>query len=921
MRLLRYAKESNNLFFTTTLQNSVQSYSVQHSKLLDPSHEHPSPPSVFALSCNSKFLLSTSAAPPTIHLNNLNLNMAPVLVRPECSASAVVAASSHPERENYFLLAFADGTAAVIDAMHFFHKHGKGEQRAQAAYSGTGGEVAFIKKLHATGTSMGSSNTDGNRIFNGLDSGTGTVGIGPRASGVTAVAFVPGRTAVAVTVGADGKCCVIDFTQSTPDKAVLLKSWHLKRPATSLSIVCYAQKSAVNQKITQAAAVEELNGTYCIAIGRDDGRVLLFDLSGTPLGEQALDAKGARVIDVEWTKIGSNNDDGIQPHNTRNLVANPKEKALGGSVLTHDLSKRVGTLPAASVLVEPDDEPPFDSSTPQKEPELSPLDLDSGEAAPRTIQRSKTIHAGAPKLGAGNATADRVQRSQRASIDGSGTTSHRPPATRSPMIQAGLMSSCSPPTVPPRPTPKPGGKLSMRHAQTSPYAPPNVSSQALVPTTSSSTGRRYGIIFGPREQKSPENQTLKTTATPSGESSPNEQLHDGSSDVAPAPPQHLVKVPLMSSDESGKSYNTASSHVQSSEASTDTIVDWSTALSRIPAPSLQPSQLGDTSPTPTKANRRHQVSLSPSSTPRGTSNSESPVSSGTADSPAKWPGTNDNVVDWPVGLDRRSLPFLQLTKHTDRSPIASKLKQKGHISLSASSVSRGTSPPVSSSYHELPDMLGQSPVALSQESIPAVRITRPSGEVAVKTNLEQKGHISLSVSSATSNTIATVSSGSEGPIVEWPSLKKSPPIDELNRISSLSRYEPSATVAILENYPALYPSPLKFARRRTNSPPKLPERRSLIPNPAPLSIALTSPELHACTCESALELTIQPSLTALRAEMAQQFEAQRSWLEELVKDGQEERVILAADNRLLRAELARSERGKGKKRSPRAVRD
>lgn len=172
VRLLKYAKESKDLFFTTTLQNSVQTYSLRHSKVLDPAHVHPSPPSVFAISCTSRFLVSTSPTPPTIHLTSLALRAPPVLLRPQFSSSAVVAAEFHPERESYFCLAFADGTAAVYDADHFYFIHGNGECREEnGAILGSAGEKAFIRGLHAGSLVKNAATEDGVTV-EGYEAGT-----------------------------------------------------------------------------------------------------------------------------------------------------------------------------------------------------------------------------------------------------------------------------------------------------------------------------------------------------------------------------------------------------------------------------------------------------------------------------------------------------------------------------------------------------------------------------------------------------------------------------------------------------------------------------------------------------------------------------------------------------------------------------
>ena len=226
---------------------------------------------MFTISCNSLFLLSKSVAPPTIYLTNLLVPTLPVLLRPYYSSSSVIAAAFHPDREDFFLLAFADGTAAVFDALHFFRNHGKGDHRRIDAVSGSGGEIAFIKGLHATGTSGGTPNRNDVGTLDGYDPGTGIVGIGSKATGIAAVAFVPGRNATAVTVGADAKCCVVDFTQLAKQKAVLLKSWLVRRPATSLSIICSSQRPASRQldgvdDAGPSKSLEESNQAY-------DGRV------------------------------------------------------------------------------------------------------------------------------------------------------------------------------------------------------------------------------------------------------------------------------------------------------------------------------------------------------------------------------------------------------------------------------------------------------------------------------------------------------------------------------------------------------------------------------------------------------------------------------------------------------------------------
>ncbi|KAI4124971.1 MAG: hypothetical protein LQ347_005529, partial [Umbilicaria vellea] len=226
VRLLRYAGDSKSLFFTTSLQNSVQSYSLKQSRLLDPSHTHPSPPTVFAISSTSHLLLSASARPPTIHVTNLLLNTRPTPLRPSCSTTAVVAAAFHPERPSIFVLAFADGTVAAYDAVHLFREGDNGNRRSRPRGIGQGGEISHLKRVHAVGFTFTPARSDHAEDLGGFDGATASTAVGDRGLGITSVAFIPGQRATAITVGANGKCCVIDFDKSQPSAASLVKSWH-----------------------------------------------------------------------------------------------------------------------------------------------------------------------------------------------------------------------------------------------------------------------------------------------------------------------------------------------------------------------------------------------------------------------------------------------------------------------------------------------------------------------------------------------------------------------------------------------------------------------------------------------------------------------------------------------------------------------
>ena len=888
VRLLKYAKDSKNLFFTTTLQNSVQSYSLRYSKLLDPAHIHPSPPSVFALSCTSRFLVSTSPAPPTIHLTSLALSAPPVLLRPQFSSSAVVAAEFHPEQENYFCLAFADGTAAVYDANRFYDSHGNGKRRENAATIGTGGEKAFIRGLHIGSLTKNAAIEDGVTV-EGHDPGTIPSGIGPRESGISAVAFVPGRKATVVTVGADGKCCVVDFTQPTKQKAVLLKSWHIRRPATSLSIICSTKKSVIGQfdgDDSEPTQRQDLpNESYYIAVGRSDGRVLLFDLDGKARGEQALDDNSARVIDVEWTQIGS--DTALPRHDfgsaiRRSPVVKRKRKSLGSSTIAQGRPSHME--PPAMLSCTPDhfDDPLFDFSTPRKTLGAFHWEVPSNESTVAAAIPRDGVREGDILVQETSFNNDIQQKPTHATTRSSSATVRRNPIESSSYPESGESSSFrsstedgSTPPIPPRPSPKPGGRLSMRRAQTSRLSDIQstsyLSMMAKARKVSASNPKlskgvsvanapiKTKVLFGPHKPPSPKaNYPQGDTKVTSQNMS--EQPEDAWLDVPPETPRRATELSPVSSATSDKSYKTAVSHLY------------------------------------------------------------------TSDSPER---SDDTVVDWTVGSPRQPVPTLHVTYPSGER--ASKSKKKGHVSLSVSSESAQATTSTTSISDIAASPIDRSPAGSPPKmppSLPSTRSTEP--EAKQKAEPKQKGHVSLSSSSATDScTITPISSGSDGPIVQWPSLKKSPRIPELNKgLQDLSSQKGSIVDSVTDNVLRAYTESLSPSPTRATNTPWLdstihPERKA--PSPSPLTVApkpvLDShvylerdSEPRSCTCSLTVKSILEDSLNTLRAEITQHFEAQRTWFEELMRAKEEGRMTLAEENRWLRGELAALGKGNEKEK-------
>ena len=900
VRRLKYANASKNLFFTTTLQNSVQSYSLKHSKLLDPTHTHPSPPSVFALSCTSQFLLSTSPAPPTIHLTRLAFNTPPVLLHPQSSSSAVVAAEFHPERENYFCIAFADGTAAVYDAYHFYDNHGNGQRRDNAGTLGNCGEKAFIRGLHV-GTMTKTAGTEDVVTLEGYDPGIDQGGIGPRESGISAVAFVPGRKATVVTVGADGKCCVVDFTQPTKNRAVLLKSWHIRRPATSLSVICSTKRAITGQFDGGNDPAPEqghslLNESYYIAVGRSDGRVLLFDLDGKALGEQGLDDSGARVIDVEWTEIGSaatpsrqNIGSGIR----RSPVVKRKRKSLGSSAFAETRPVQMELVTTSPNTAEPFEDPLFDFTTPRKTLGAFHWEPPSDESTVAAVNTRDGVREGKTVV---EANKDSHQRPIHVTTKSSSATVHRKPVEKFPRSsrteteESSLQSSIedgSTPPIPPRPNPKPGGRLSMRRAQTSRQSDSQNSSYpnmlAKARTVSSGNTRlskglsvatpptKTKVLFGPRKPPSPKvNDSRETTEASEAHFKPEQPEHEWL-DVPPETLRGANEVSPVSPATSNKSYKTAMS---------------------------QPY---------------------------------------TSDSPER---SDDTVVDWTVGSPRQPVPTLQITHPSSERPSKAKSKRKGHISLSISSESAGTSTPTPSISDAAAGPISRCSAGSPTKALPSLP-PMSSTEAMVTQNGEpkQKGHISLSVSSASnSGTITPISSDSDGPMIQWPSLKKSPRIPELNKglpnpkkhaapptPSFKSPISDSTADTILQEYAASRsPSPPRAANTSWLVSTIYPEPKAPSPPPpetAAKSLLLSTIDMERqrqpgpCTCSLEIRSILEASVTTLRAEITRQFDAQRTWFEELLRVEGEGRVILAEQNHRLRDQLARHEREEEKRKS------
>ncbi|TKA77977.1 hypothetical protein B0A49_02437 [Cryomyces minteri] len=147
-------------------------------------------------------------------------------------------------------------------------------------------------------------------VLGGYDSGSNTVCVGSRGAAITAAAFMSGHKTRAVTVGADGRCRLVDFESG----GKILRTWHVRGPATSLSILSLKSNPSLASTTKGPSGPKKglkdgRNTTNMhkptttdnvLAVGRVDGKVLLFDSVGLLLAEQVVDQSAGRVIDVDW---------------------------------------------------------------------------------------------------------------------------------------------------------------------------------------------------------------------------------------------------------------------------------------------------------------------------------------------------------------------------------------------------------------------------------------------------------------------------------------------------------------------------------------------------------------------------------------------------------------------------------------------
>jgi WD40 repeat protein len=281
VRHLEYTKDSKNLFLTTTATNAIQCYSTQAQQLLSPPQILSSPAVALAISPTGHLMISAQGTPPVVFLKDLSKNSTVMILKPQASTSGITIAAFHPERANIFLLAFDDGTLAVFDASRLRRGAGEGRYNDQ---SHTGkAEIGRKMQLHRAIHYK----TDG------------------RSRAINGAAFLPGQNLKTITVGIDGRCKLLDFSNGTN----VLRTWHAEAPLTCLSVSALAPLEDQNSK---SSGRLKISGTL-IAVGSQDGKVLIYDSLGLLQSVKQISPAGEMVIGVEWV-------DGTSPKSVSTVV-------------------------------------------------------------------------------------------------------------------------------------------------------------------------------------------------------------------------------------------------------------------------------------------------------------------------------------------------------------------------------------------------------------------------------------------------------------------------------------------------------------------------------------------------------------------------------------------------------------------------
>lgn len=231
------------------------------------------------------------------------------------------------------------------------------------------GGIAHLKHVHRTTNTSRCQNhgriSDRTRRTKQKSSSESTM-VGSNDVSIAAASFMGGYKARIVTVGADGKCRMIDFERG----ASLLRTWHLPAACTALAI--YSPPPLEDGHHQQPGLYGSGESTqhqsgHVIAVGRADGAVSLFDNLGLLREDKRFSEIEQPIIDLDWvTNHRSSTDEAggmAQP-----IVEDSLRTAEWKFALSPQESSPINTRPVSFPVV---DRIQVDAATQTEEPDMS----------------------------------------------------------------------------------------------------------------------------------------------------------------------------------------------------------------------------------------------------------------------------------------------------------------------------------------------------------------------------------------------------------------------------------------------------------------------------------------------------------------------------------------------------------------------
>lgn len=241
VQLLAFAQGSQELFFTTVLQNAIRRYSVLRNALRRPVCILPKPPCVLAVS--SQYLIAGCSDPPYVCVQPLVPSGAPAIITALPSPAKIVCAALHPYHGELFLLAFSDTVLSL-------HKAGQSPDRALAV-------------LNPSRYSKDSESWS-----------------------LVSAKFLGSSFVTVVTIAENKTVSVFKFSDGN---AHLARRWKTSLTPTCLSVLPYTDEKGYNT----------------LAIGMHSSEVAIYDDTGVLKRQIIADVSVLDIIDLEWTSLGN----------------------------------------------------------------------------------------------------------------------------------------------------------------------------------------------------------------------------------------------------------------------------------------------------------------------------------------------------------------------------------------------------------------------------------------------------------------------------------------------------------------------------------------------------------------------------------------------------------------------------------------